>query len=90
MERMNLFKLADVYEDSEVFDSIMDGKRIVFRNEKGDYLEVILFERSKEWRYILDNFPSQRKIFNSILRIIWITECTLFYIMIIYKVLQLY
>ena len=63
---INLFQIADYYERAEVRDwRGADGKKLVLRNEKGDYAEVMLFAENREWRFMLDNFPFQRKFFAS-------------------------
>ena len=41
------------------------SNRYTFQNEKGDYLEIIVFNEQQEMHLILDNFPRQRKHFKT-------------------------
>lgn len=63
---MNNIDILDSYHNSGIHDIAMSGKRYVFSNNQGDYLEVIAYgERLEEVRFIHDNFPMKRRAFST-------------------------
>jgi len=57
-------QLPELYEGVRVGNATM-GVCYIFSDIKGDFMEVYILDGFREWRFVIDNFPMQRKIFNS-------------------------
>lgn len=56
-------QLLNIYEGVRK-GSAIQGECYVFSNAKGDFMEVYVIDaRSREWRFVIDNYPRQRKFF---------------------------
>ena len=64
MERIKPEILLTSYEDCTVKKS-HSWDTYIFGNEKGHYLEVMVCDENKQYRFIDDNFPFPRRFFNT-------------------------
>lgn len=55
-------KLPDIYEGVRKGNA-MTGVGYVFSNSKGDFMELFVIDSRTEFRFVIDNYPRQRKIF---------------------------
>lgn len=57
-------KLPELYEGVRIGNAIT-GVCYIFSNAKGDFMEVFVIDSRTEWRFVIDNYPRQRKIFST-------------------------
>ncbi len=57
-------QLPDIYEGVRI-GSATQGVCYVFKNAKGDFMEVFIIDGRNEWRFVIDNYPRQRKFFST-------------------------
>lgn len=56
-------KLPDIYEGVRKGNAIMTGVGYIFSNSKGDFMELFVIDSRTEFRFVIDNYPRQRKLF---------------------------
>lgn len=57
-------QLPNIYEGVRIRNATM-GVCYVFSNAKGDFMEVFIINGINEWRFVIDNYPRQRKFFST-------------------------
>lgn len=59
-------QLPIIYEGVRIGNATQ-GVCYVFSNEKGDFMEVYVIQTDKDlqWRFVVDNYPRQRKFYST-------------------------
>lgn len=56
--------LPNLYEGVRIGNA-MTGAGYVFSNAKGDFMELFVIDGRNEYRFVIDNFPRQRKFYST-------------------------
>lgn len=58
--------LPNLYEGVRIGNATQ-GDCYVFSNKKGDFMEVYVIQtdRDLQWRFVIDNYPRQRKFYST-------------------------
>ncbi len=57
-------QLPDLYEGVRIGNGII-GSCYIFSNQKGDFMELFILHNQTQWKFIIDNFPRQRKYYST-------------------------
>lgn len=57
-------QLPDLYEGVRKGNA-MTGVCYIFANAKGDFMELFVIDSGTEYRFVIDNYPRQRKFFST-------------------------
>lgn len=56
--------LPNIYEGVRIGSATI-GVCYVFSNAKGDFMEVFVIDGRADWRFVIDNYPHQRKFYST-------------------------
>jgi hypothetical protein len=59
--------LIEYYEDVRTMTRSVIGTGYIFssREKGGDFMELIVIDNMNEYRFVIDNYPGQRKIYST-------------------------